>query len=341
MKIYMHSTVFEPSVGGVETVGELLAGEWLKTGADVKISTDTPGPLVGNNSIPVIRCPRRSDVIDCVRWADVVFHNHPATRWAWVPQLYRKPWYATVHTWLPMYHAGGGMSQKVRAMMQRRLMGDCQLIAVSEAIAAHLPRNRTRVIWNPCRFSWMGETTNRNRAIDVLFVGRLVPDKGVDLLLDALVQLAAAQCYVRTKIIGDGPLKASLREQAKQAGLAEWIQFAGTQAPDTLQDEFAAARCTVVPSRWEEPFGLVAIEALACGSIPVVADSGGLPEAVGPHGLVFPRGDAKALAEILQRIVKGEINGSFVSSGAIEAQLAHHDPAKVAARYLDVFSESL
>lgn len=341
MKIYMHSTVFEPSVGGVETVAELLLRAWIEAGVEVKISTDTLGSEMLQGDIPIIRQPCWREVLACTRWADVVFHNHPSTRWAWIPKLCHKPWYATVHTWLPMYNETTGLQRKLRSMLQRWLISSCRLIAVSEAVAKHLPKDRTQVIWNPCRFSFIPNPNNHTREIDVLFVGRLVSDKGIDLLIEALAQLAAQQCFVRTKIIGDGPLKAFLEEKIQAAGLTEWVELAQTQNGDTLRSQFASARCTVVPSRWEEPFGLVAIEALACGSIPIVAISGGLPEAVGPHGMVFANGDTGHLAELIRLATKGKVEDEYTDQKMISQWLERHETRKAANRYLDVFRQSL
>ncbi|HAV12555.1 MAG TPA: hypothetical protein DCX06_03510 [Opitutae bacterium] len=336
MKIYMHSQVFPPSVGGIETVGELLLNEWLNEGMEVKVTTDTPGMTTLDEKLPITRQPQRSDVLACTRWADVVFHNHPSARTAWAPILFHKPWFATVHTWLPCYQSGG-----MGSLIRRSLFKSCRFLAVSNVIAGHLPKERTRVLRNPSRFPNTSYQADQVRDIDVLYVGRLVSDKGVDLLVDALAELAKEECFMRTKIVGDGPLKAPLEAKVEQLGLSDYIEFVGTQSMDQLQSFYTAARYTVVPSRWEEPFGLVAIEALACGSIPIVADSGGLPEAVGAYGRVFPNNNATALAEILRRVAKRHTNETSAQCGEIKNWLARHEPTQIAADYLNVFKQSL
>lgn len=340
MKIHMHSMVFAPSVGGVETVGQMLAEEWTRMGVEVRVTTETPGTDEGL-TFPIIRRPSRRVLWELARWADLVFHNHPSTRVAWAPILCRKPWLATVHTWLPMYGKTEGVRRRIQAVIQRKLTSRCQLLAVSEAVAKHLPKESTRVLPNPCRFPWQDTNTEDTRDIDVLFIGRLVSDKGVDLVIDALDQLAREKIFLKTTIIGDGPLRSTLQDKVRSAGLADWIQFTGTLPGDALQKQLSAARFTVVPSRWEEPFGLVAIEALACGSVPIVAHSGGLPEAAGPHGIRFPSGDASALADILRQVAKRELEIPRGDRSKVQPWLERHDPETVARRYLDRFREAL
>lgn len=336
MKIYMHSTVFEPSVGGVETVGELLLRSWIAVGVDIRISTDTPGPDMLKGNIPIIRQPDWREVLACTRWADIVFHNHPSARVAWAPILCRKPWFATVHTWMPCYK-----NSTLVSSIRRALFKPCRFLAVSDAIARHLPEGRSRVLLNPSRFACASDAEDRARDIDVLFVGRLVSDKGLDLLLDALAELMKEKCFTKTTIVGDGPLRAALESQVKELGLMDWVKFAGNQSAEQLKPYYTSARCTVVPSRWEEPFGLVAVEALACGSIPIVANSGGLPEAIGTHGFVFRSCDIAALKNALRRAIEIPVENPLSDQVAVAKWMERYDPAQVAARYIRVFCQSL
>lgn len=343
MRIHLHSTVFQPSIGGVETVGELLARHWMEAGAEVKVTTDTPGPDAGESALTIIRKPKAREVLALTRWADVVFHNHPCTRLSWAPPLCRKPWFATVHTWLPMYQPSGNLRKRARAAVQRQLVSKCRFIAVSRAVARHLPDRRAPVLPNPCRFPYLARGGEQKRPVDLLFVGRLVSDKGVDLLIEALARLAQEKHYFKTKIIGDGPMRSTLNSKLESCHLDGLVDFTGTLSGEAVRGAYCSARYTVVPSRWEEPFGLVAIEALACGSVPIVADSGGLPEAVGPHGIVFPCGDADALAGVLRRISeKGdEAADAGTDRSTVAKWLERHDPEVVARRYLDLFREAV
>ncbi len=95
-----------------------------------------------------------------------------------------------------------------------------------------------------------------------------------------------------------------------------------------------------IPSRWEEPFGVVALEAMACGCMPVAADAGGLPEAVGDAGMLFANGNAAALADSIGTLLN---DPALIEAlrGRAAAHLARHRPGVVAEQYLAVFEEAL
>jgi glycosyltransferase involved in cell wall biosynthesis len=95
-----------------------------------------------------------------------------------------------------------------------------------------------------------------------------------------------------------------LLHMAREAGLDEG-RFSLREATGRPEDLLAAADVAVVPSQWPEPFGLAAIEAMACGAVPVVSDAGILPEIIGPENAacVFPQGDPGRLADRLEAML--------------------------------------
>ena len=92
-----------------------------------------------------------------------------------------------------------------------------------------------------------------------------------------------------------------------------------------------------VPSRWREPFGIVALEGIACGCVVVASEGGGLAEAVGPCGLTFANGDTAALAAQLGRVLGDDRLRRKLADQA-PGQLAPHRPAVVAARYRELLA---
>ena len=135
-----------------------------------------------------------------------------------------------------------------------------------------------------------------NRAlVDLLYVGQLIRGKGVQLLLAAMARMKTPRTL---DIVGTGNMEPKLRALAAQLGIADRVRFNGFQS--NPQDWMRAARCVVVPSFWQEPYGLVAAEAVALGR-PVVAFAiGGLPEACGGKATLVPPGDIAALADALE-----------------------------------------
>ncbi|GAB4466682.1 MAG: glycosyltransferase family 4 protein [Armatimonadaceae bacterium] len=145
------------------------------------------------------------------------------------------------------------------------------------------------------------------------YLGRLVPEKGVDTLLDALALLRDQRGIgkqVAVLLVGSGSAEESLKEQAKRLNLTEQVVFAGSVPHTEAAAYMACLDIFVLPSRttpsWKEQFGRVIIEALACG-VPVAgSDSGQIPHLIRETGggAVFPEGNAEALAEILAKWVE-------------------------------------
>jgi D-inositol-3-phosphate glycosyltransferase len=138
----------------------------------------------------------------------------------------------------------------------------------------------------------------------LLYVGRLSPIKGLETLLDALALLREHGTPARLLIVGgesDEPLDghpASLRERTERLGLGESVAFLGPQPQASLRTYYVAADMTVMPSYYES-FGMVALEAMACGSPVIASRVGGLATTVRDRttGFLVPEGDAAALAD--------------------------------------------
>lgn len=140
-----------------------------------------------------------------------------------------------------------------------------------------------------------------------LFVGRLDIEKGVDTLLRAFAICHGSLPESRLRIVGRGELRPSLERLANSLGVQDSVSFCGWREPQEINNELSHAWALVAPSRWPEPFGLVALEAIMRGVPAVVPALGGLAETVqhGLTGLVYPAGDVRALAEQLVNLATG------------------------------------
>jgi len=152
----------------------------------------------------------------------------------------------------------------------------------------------------------------------ILFVGRIEPLKGIDTLLWAISLIARKQpdliCGVCVPIIGGNPYRVEdndemVRLQAlrEALGIGEVVTFLGAQDQDVLQYYYAAAEMVVMPSDYES-FGMVALEAMACGTPVIASDVGGLAHLVrhGRTGYRVPPRDPGALAEKITRLLTDE-----------------------------------
>lgn len=145
----------------------------------------------------------------------------------------------------------------------------------------------------------------------VITVGRLVPEKGLDSLVDALTALPeGVRPQVRLSILGDGPEHDALVEQIDRLQLGDLVHFEGRVPNDELPQHLRQADALVLPSRstptWTEPWGLVVNEAMAAGCPVIASDmvgavAGGLLED-GVTGLTFAEGDAAGLARAIARL---------------------------------------
>ena len=131
--------------------------------------------------------------------------------------------------------------------------------------------------------------------IDLLFVGQLIRGKGVQLLLEAMARMKTPRTL---DVVGTGNMEGELKAIAARLGLNERVRFNGFQK--NPQDWMCRAACVVVPSFWQEPYGLVAAEAVALGRKVVAFAIGGLPEACQGKATLVPPGDVAALAKALE-----------------------------------------
>jgi glycogen(starch) synthase len=173
----------------------------------------------------------------------------------------------------------------------------------------------------------------------VLLVGRLVYEKGFQLALEAMPEVIERVPETRFLIAGSGTHEAELLRQAEEQGLMEHGTFLGWIGDDVLHSLYPIADICVVPSIYE-PFGLVALEAMASGCPCIVADTGGLREVV-PHeeaGLRFRARDPEALAEMAVRVLGDEQLGQRLVSDGLE-HIRRFDWADIAGRTAAVYED--
>jgi glycogen synthase len=171
--------------------------------------------------------------------------------------------------------------------------------------------------------------------LDIVFVGRLVSDKGICDLIDALGHLGQTNFRPRLSIVGEGPERPTILNRITEIGLASQVTFTGTTHGSDLARFVARHRVMAVPSRWAEPFGIVALEGIGCGCVVVGTGLGGLPEAIGPCGVTVPNADAPAMAQALRSLIEDDsLRASFRSSAPVH--LARHSRSQVARSYLQV-----
>lgn len=150
--------------------------------------------------------------------------------------------------------------------------------------------------------SVQGLQTSKN-LVCFAYVGRLVPLKGLKVLLEAAKFLRDKGYLLRLKFIGDGPQQAELQSKVRELQLDEAVEFTGFVSGDRLHNQLKDVSAVIMPSIWEETAGLAAIEQMMRGQLVIASDIGGLGEVVGDAGLKCIAGDVTSLADCMKRVL--------------------------------------
>jgi glycosyltransferase involved in cell wall biosynthesis len=180
------------------------------------------------------------------------------------------------------------------------------------------------------------------RPFTVGYVGRLVEEKGVDILLQAMAGVGGDW---RLRILGSGPTSRSLKDLSHRLHSEEKVTFEEPIPSNQMPAYYGDLDLLVLPSRtrpnWKEQFGRVLIEAMASG-VPVLgSDCGEIPNLIGKAGLIFPEGNIESLREAIQRIMKQEPLRQHFTRAGRERILEHYTQESVASQTYEVYEQML
>jgi glycogen synthase len=333
VNILLTSHRFFPEIGGTETVTELLAEEFWKIGHKPIVVTQTEEDRRPNavgrargEALPyqVVRRPNPRLLLQLYRWSDAVLQIQIGLQTAWPLLSVKRPWVISHHNWIDV-------QRTPQAWLKRGVLAFARNVAASQALADRLPVPSS-VIPNPYRKEVFKPSISESRPKDLIFVGRLIRGKGVHVLIEALRELARTGVSRELTVVGDGPARPDLIRAAQRLP----IEFVGTKRGCELSELLGQHRVLIVPSIDPEPFGIVAIEGLACGCVVVASRNAGLIEAVGSHGVLCEPNDSKSLASAI--LQAGE---SANLLDGVAQHLSRHDPQSVAREYLKILTAAI
>jgi len=196
--------------------------------------------------------------------------------------------------------------------LQARLAADAdRIVTVSQAqyddAARTMPAVRGKLSMIPNALPWP-DLPPADLAFTppvLLCIARLRSDKGVDVAIRMFARLRDRGVVAKLVVAGDGPEKGALESLARSLGLGGHVDFTGWVAPDRIGTMINTSTVVVIPSRWPEPFGLVALQAAQMGRPVVACGVGGLPEVVEHEqtGLLVAADDEQAMADAIENLL--------------------------------------
>ena len=358
LRICLFSHNFFPRVGGLEQAGLSLATAWAAEGHAVTVVT-VIAPPDGQSAaeydrqfpFPVVRLERATTRGRAgwaawgpiLRRADVLVSNGMSMTYytAWrrhgVPVVYLHQLFLGVDPWdlpgPPSVQLRRWGRLVARRWVLRRAAGN---VFISRFIRRRVGVTNGVVIYNPVDPQF-APTPDAPPAGDVGFFGRMVEEKGVGHLLAAVRACRDRGHRFTLDLYGEGPYLGQFQALAVELGLGpDQVRWHGFARGRPLVAAMNAAGVVVVPSVWEEPMGIVAVEAMACGRCVVGSAGGGLGEVLDGVCPTYPNGDTAALADRLISVL-----GDPAARGGYEraalARSAAFELGGIARQYVDYF----
>ncbi len=356
---------YSPYRGGIETVVEQLCRGLVRRGVEITALVSNDGPVTVDETIDGVRVLRlgRSAELNSqplnwrlvpalrrLRFDALHFHTpNPIGALAVLAARRAEPIVVTHHSdivrqrWLgvPATAAQSWLYGRAAALIAatpkhiehspvlRRFESRCRVI--------HFPIDAVPYLTAPSDWDEQLPTAWQNEPL-VLFVGRLVYYKGVDVLLDALRLTPRA----RLAIVGVGPLMTGLVEKVAALGIADRVKFLGSVPDDRLRSLYKRARFLVLPSvAPSEAFGMVQLEAMAAGRPVISTDlKSGVPyvNQHGVTGLIVPPSDPLALAAAMKTLLDNEPYASSLGEAAQRRVLAEFHVDQVVAAHHELYA---
>lgn len=367
MHVLFWLETFWPQIGGLETLSAKLIPALVQRGWTLTIvarqdSPDLPAKTTWKG-IPLFRFPFwsalasrhpgqiariRKEVIDLKKqFAPDLVHIHSLESGAFfhleTQKVVTAPSLQTIHVGLEGLSIAPD-TLKGRLIRSATLINTCSQ-AIRREYAGAIPElaDRIHVVPNGLEPPLLPSIKRPRHPPSFLCLGRLVKDKGFDIALRAFPLILQRHPNARLVLAGDGPEKEALMALAHDLKIADHIQFTGWISPDHVPEWINQASVVLVPSRWEEAFCLVALEAAFMARPVVASRAGGLPEVVedSRSGLLVERNDPAALAESAVFLIDNPDIADNIGQFACQRARAHFSLQNCADAYDRLYRKTL
>jgi glycogen(starch) synthase len=296
--------------------------------------------LTTRDPMALLESQRRAAAIRRAFAPDVVHVNLPdpgAAVHLRAAAAHRAPLVVTVHTAIPLDE--GGRDTLFGTLLRTADWVTAPSDAVLRPLRAGIPALEERSAVVPYGLPASARSTVPPLAPRVLCIGRLIAEKGFDLAIPAFASIASRFPRATLVVAGDGPERERLEQQVREHGITDRVEFLGWVSPERMSAVIAESSVVVVPSRWQEAFGLVALETALQGRPAVVARVGGLAEVVvdGETGFVVEPEDSAALARAVAALLDDPPLAARMGDAARARAAEQHGVARYADDYEQVY----
>ena len=373
MKILIYSSVFYPSIGGIETITATLAENIQRLGHSCTVLTEEK--LNGQDELDVlykiIRHPTLKERFNIAKQCDLVHSNgasvamYPFARLAQKPFIWTHNGYQVTCVdglgWfedepapmIPMDSLFFHLKKKgfshfcketLKLAVRQLVANQVDLnIAATQWVAKRQPLKNQVVAYTPYPLQrFKAARGNIPKKYDFIFVGRLVSEKGIETLLHALSEIVSEpQHRQRTlAIVGEGVKRQELEGLTTSLRLQHNVYFLGSKRNQDLIEAIEQAEIGVIPSIWEEPMGGVSLELLAAGKKVIVSEQGGHAECVGGAGLTFKNGDSHSLCQQMKTLLDDQ-NKARILKECTSERVESFDEMTLTQNYTEIYRSVL
>lgn len=330
----MTTEFFYPHIGGLESITESLADEFVNMGHSVIVITNTIEK--GNKVFPyiILRNPSIKELWKAYIWCDIFVHQQLSLKRIWPLFLKRKPWIVT-------YHQVGWQSGILGIIKYLISKLSTYNVCVSQTTANGYRLKNYEIIYNAYNDTAFKKTCSNERK-NIAFVGRLIKGKGLFLLIEAFNKFKEKTgSDYKLSIIGEGKDKNEIISFASQTKFANDIHFLGALNPYEVSQVLNKHHILAVTSThpYYEAFGIVVLEGLACGCIVVGADGDGIEEALHGVGILYKNGDEQDLCNAIIKAYNLSQDAEIANNALVAEWLNSRTKRKVAEEYIKVFEK--
>jgi glycogen synthase len=334
MRILLTNRLYHPVLGGTVVLTDSIAAVLVELGYEIRITTKTQDLGLETCHFFVSRTSSFVEICKQILWSDGVVMIEPSVFYASAAWLMRKPRMGLLQTWFLAHPSDLNLLRRLQKVLTHAFS---RYSAPSQAVADNWGSDYEIIPngYDPEIFY----NEQIDKEYDFVFLGRFNLEKGPDLFVSALKYLHLKKIRFKALLIGDGETMPLCKKIALEAnGLSEMITFKGEiRNRSEIAQLMNRCKVIVIPNRWDEPFGMVALEGLACGCRPVITRSGALEEVCGGYAVTVDKDNSKVLAEGMSH----EMNLSPYDSNAVNNYLEKFHWKSLVKRYLDLMSSPM